>query len=313
MSALEKLGIAVKDLKNSSYSNSQEQTKNTFSFKWAIRESYDSEAMHNQMRAWLFEKYCDNNSEKIKEWLKGGDKIILDAGCGSAYSALLFFGELLNQNNYLGVDISDSILVAKQRFDEKGYKGDFLQADLMNLPVKDNSIDMIFSEGVLHHTDSTANSIKYLSTKLKKGGLFLFYVYAKKAVIREFTDDYIREYLKNLSDEEAWEAIKPLTKLGQELGELNVKLNVPEDIPYLGIKKGELDLQRFVYWNFFKAYYRPEFSLEEMNHINFDWYRPLNCHRHTREEIKEYCKSAGLEIEHFNVQEAGFTIVAKKN
>ena len=49
-----------------------------------------------------------------------------------------------------------------------------------------------------------------------------------------------------------------------------------------------------------------------MNHINFDWFRPLNCHRHTPEEVKGFCDRAGLEIEHFNVQEAGITIVARK-
>ena len=59
-------------------------------------------------------------------------------------------------------------------------------------------------------------------------------------------------------------------------------------------------------------FYRPEFSLEEMNHINFDWFRPLNCHRHTKEEIMKFCHNANLEIEHLNVQESGITVVARK-
>jgi arsenite methyltransferase len=312
MSALEKLGIKDKRFKKKEYSDKQEQTMNTFGFKWSIRDSYESDVAKKRLQDWLYEKYCDNNPEIVKEWIKGGDKIILDAGCGCGYSALLLFGELLNQNHYLGVDISDSVEVAEERFREMKIKGDFLQADILDLPLNDNSVDIIFSEGVLHHTDSTSKAIKYLSNKLIKDGLFLFYVYAKKSVIREFTDDYIREKLKNLSDEEAWEALKPLTKLGQELGELNIKINIPENIPFLEIKKGEIDLQRFIYWNIFKIYYRPDFNLDEMNHINFDWYRPLNCHRHTLDEIKEYCAEAGLEIEHLNIQEAGFSIIARK-
>ena len=47
-------------------------------------------------------------------------------------------------------------------------------------------MDLIFSEGVLHHTDSTERSIHYLAAKLKTGGRFLFYVYARKAVIRRW-------------------------------------------------------------------------------------------------------------------------------
>ena len=59
-------------------------------------------------------------------------------------------------------------------------------------------------------------------------------------------------------------------------------------------------------------YYRPEYSFDEINHINFDWFRPLNCHRHTPEEIKRYCEEAKLTIEHMNIQEAGITVVAVK-
>ncbi|MCX6165217.1 MAG: class I SAM-dependent methyltransferase, partial [Ignavibacteriae bacterium] len=71
-------------------------------------------------------------------------------------------------------------------------------------------------------------------------------------------------------------------------------------------------IQRFVYWNMFKAYYRPDYTLDEMNHLNFDWYRPKNCHRHTLEEIKDYCNKAELTIENLNIQESGFTVIARK-
>ncbi|MEZ0372571.1 MAG: class I SAM-dependent methyltransferase, partial [Candidatus Sericytochromatia bacterium] len=236
-----------------------------------------------------------------------------DAGCGSGFSALLFFGEHLRQHDYLGIDISDAVEVARTRFAEAGFPGDFLQADLQQLPLGDESVDMIFSEGVLHHTDSTEASLRALARKLKPGGRFLFYVYARKAVVREFTDDLIREALRPLSDEQAWESLKPLTRLGESLGKLGVEIEVPEDIPYLGIKQGRYDLQRFFYWNICKAFYRPDFALEEMNHVNFDWFRPLNCHRQTPEEVRAWCQTSGLEIETINVQEAGITVVARKS
>ncbi|MGH9960074.1 MAG: class I SAM-dependent methyltransferase, partial [Pyrinomonadaceae bacterium] len=261
---------------------------------------------------WLFERYCANESKRLTDWLAGGRKIILDAGCGAGHSALLFFGEHLKEHDYLGVDISDAVEVARKRFVELGYPGDFLQANIMELQIPDASVDIIFAEGVLHHTDSTANAIARLAPKLREGGRFLFYVYAKKSPIREFTDDYMREALKNLNDDQAWEALKPLTKLGIALGESGTAIDVPEDIPQLGIKKGRQNLQRFFYWHICKAYYRPDFSLEEMNHINFDWFRPLNCHRHTRGEVEQFCADAQLKIEHANVQEAGITIVARR-
>jgi arsenite methyltransferase len=311
MSAIERLRIPPTH-NDQTYSEAQEQTSNTFGFKWSRRDTYESEAVKETAKRWLFERYCDGDPQRLADWLSGGCKIILDAGCGSGFSALLFFGDHLKSHDYLGVDISPAVEVARMRFRELGYPGDFLQASLTDLPIADETLDIVFAEGVLHHTDHTGESIRKLSAKLKTGGRFMFYVYAKKAVVREFTDDYIRERLAPMADEEAWEALKPLTKLGQVLGELNVEIDVPEDIPLLGITRGKMDLQRFFYWNICKAYYRPEYSLEEMNHINFDWFRPLNCHRHTPEEVKGFCDRASLEIEHFNVQEAGITVVARK-
>ena len=313
MSAIERLGINTEDsAKKKNHSDFQNQTKDTFGFKWAKRDTYESDEVKANSRRWLIERYCNNKIERLDEWLSGGRKIILDAGCGSGFSAMLFFGEHLKRHDYLGVDISDAVDIAKERFREAGYPGDFIKMNLMDLPILDGTIDMIFSEGVLHHTDSTEQSIKFLARKLRARGKFLFYVYAKKAVIREFTDDYIRHHLQTLNDEEAWKALESLTRLGITLGNMNVDLEVLEDIPVLRIKKGKYDLQRFFYWNICKMYYRPEFSFDEMNHVNFDWFRPLNCHRHTPEEIKKWCQEAGLTIEHMNVQEAGITVVAVK-
>lgn len=313
MSALQRLGIKPNPVRKARYSETQEQTSQAFGFQWAMRDVFDSEAMETMTRNWLFERYCDGDPARLAAWLEGSRKIILDAGCGAGLSGLVFFADLLKQHDYLGVDIAqDAVETAQQRFQERGYPATFLNASLTDLPVPDEAVDMIFSEGVLHHTDDTKASLHYLTKKLKRGGHFLFYVYAKKAVVREFTDDHIRTTLESMSDEEAWEALKPLSKLGKALGELNVEIDVPEDIPYLGIKKGKLDIQRFFYWNVCKLFHRPEYTLDEMNHVNFDWFRPLNCHRHTPEEVQGWCAEFGLDIVHFNVQEAGITVVAQK-
>jgi arsenite methyltransferase len=250
-----------------------------------------------------------------KNWLAGcpgGGKIILDAGCGAGVAGMLLFGELILEHDYLGVDISTAADVARTRFREHNIPGDFLRADISCLAVPDSSLDIIFSEGVLHHTDSTEHTLKHLARKLVTGGRFLFYVYRKKALVREFTDDAIREALQPMTDEQAWEALKPLTQLGITLGRLQLEINVESSIPFLGIEAGKLDLQRFFYWNICKAFYRPELSFDEMHHINFDWFRPLNCQRHSPEEIKQWCIEAGLEIEHMDLQEAGITVVAQK-
>lgn len=294
------------------YSKEQEQTSKCFEFKWKKRETYESKNMKSLSKKWLFERYCSGIPEKLVSWLKGDKKRILDAGCGSGYSASLFFGDFLKEHDYLGVDISSAVNLAKTRFQELGLPGNFIQTNLMELSVPDESFDLIFSEGVLHHTDSVKESIKYLTKKLKVGGRFLFYVYLKKSVIREFTDDHIRNFLKDKSNEETWEELKSLTEFGISLGKINCDIDIPEDIPCLKLKKGKVNLQRFFYWNICKLFHSPDLTLEEMNHINFDWYRPLNCHRHTPSEIDNFCNNAGLRIEYMNIQNSGITVVAFK-
>jgi SAM-dependent methyltransferase len=295
-------------------SNNQLQTEDTFGFKWKKRETYESPAVQAEWKRWLLEKYFDGDIQRLDDLLNSGGtrKEILDAGCGSGGSGFLLFGERLKEHDYLGVDISDAVLVAEERFKENGVPGRFIQSDLNSIPKEHGPFDVIFSEGVLHHTDSVEKAIEQLSSRLKIGGKFLFYVYAKKSPIREFTDDMIRSSISGLSNDEAWQAIMPLTKFGKILGDLNAEIEISEDIPLLGIKKGRQNLQRLFYYNVCKSYYRPDYSLEEMNHINFDWFRPLNCYRHTPEEIKVFCDQAGLIIERLNIEDAGISIIARK-
>ena len=102
----------------------------------------------------------------------------------------------------------------------------------------------------------------------------------------------------------------PLTKLGQALGQLNLTVDVTESVDLLGIPKGPIDVQRLFYWHVCKMFYRPELSLDEMNHINFDWFVPAFAHRQSPEEIIGWCEEFGLAVEAMNVEDAGVTTIA---
>jgi arsenite methyltransferase len=295
----------------SDVSDAQAQTSDAFGFKWHQRETFESDASLARMKRWLIERYGDVSAAPW--WDQYGEHpVLLDAGCGAAMSALLLFEGVLPKIHYVGADISNAVDVAAKRFADRSLDAGFLQSDLLQLPLAPESVDVIFSEGVLHHTDSTRGAIEALAPLLRPGGRFLFYVYKRKGPIREFTDDYVRAKVVDLPPEEAWKALEPLTKLGKALGELEVEVNVPEDIDLLEIPSGPIDLQRLFYWHVFKAYYDPDLDLDEMNHINYDWYAPRNAHRQSPEEVREWCEAAGLEIERERVEDAGITIGARR-
>lgn len=262
-------------------------------------------------REWLLRKYCDGDEGVLDGWLAGSRKLILDAGCGSGYSATCLFGERLRDHDYLGVDISNAVDVARDAFHHLGLPGDFIQCDLNAIPIPDGQVDLILAEGSLHHTDDTGAAISALARKLTPGGRFLFYVYSQKAPLREFADDLIRRELDGLSDEEAWQRLVPLTRLGVALGELDATIDVPEDIPYLGISAGKVPLQELIYYAALKAFYRSDWSFDEMHHVNFDWYRPTNARRHTEDEVRRYVEAAGLLIDRFYSEQSGYSVVAR--
>ena len=292
-------------------SDAQAQTADSFGFKWAKRETFDSDHARRRMRDWLIERY--GNVEDAPWWSDHGElPVVLDAGCGAAYSAVELLASRLHRVRYVGMDISTAVDVAAQRFTERGLPGAFVQADLAQPPFADESVDVILSEGVLHHTDSTEQALKRLARLVRPGGRFLFYVYRRKGPIREFTDDYVRARLQELDAEEAWERLLPLTKLGKALGDLHVEVDVPEDVELLEIPAGRIDVQRLFYWHVLKAYHRDEYDLGELHHINYDWFAPRNAHRQSPEEVRSWCLDAGLEVEREDVQEAGITIVARK-
>lgn len=292
-------------------SEAQQQTEDAFGFKWNQRHTFERKEVLAETRAWLVERYGNVAEEG---WLKeyGDSPLLLDAGCGAGLSALELFGPVLQEVRYLGVDLSAAIDVAAMRFAERGLAAGFLQADFTQLPLTRCSVDVIFSEGALHHTDSTRNAFIALAQLLKPRGRFMVYVYLKKGPIREFTDDYVRSRLQGMGPEEAWGALMSLTKLGKQIGELGIDFDIPEPIEILQIPAGPISLQRFLYWHVFKAFYRPGMTLEEMNHINFDWYAPRNAHRHTVEEVRSWCAEAGLIIERERIEDSGITAIARK-
>lgn len=257
-------------------------------------------------------KYFDGKKSQVVSFLGSKSKRILDAGCGSGGSALALFGSLLKDHKYFGLDISKAVTICQQRFTERGIPGKFFRCSLEKIPISMGDFDIIFSEGVLHHTDSVKKAIASLAKRLRKGGQFLFYVYAKKAPIREFTDDLIRNAIAKMSHQEAWDALLPLTELGRLLGESKIKVKINKGIPFLGISKGNINLQRLFYYKICKAYYHPDFTINEMNHVNFDWFRPKNCFRHTPEEIRIFCNKAGLKITRLHIEDSGITVIAKK-
>lgn len=291
-----------------SHDAGQDQTRSSFGFKWTKRDAFGSEGMQATVARWLVERYGFDSAKAMRAFFAGKERT-LDAGCGAGLATSSWMTPDWTDGGaeWVGVDISEAIDVARSRLG--GNPGThFVQADILDLPFRPGTFDAIISEGVLHHTPSTERAFRALVPLLRPGGELMIYVYRRKAPVREFTDDYVRELLQPLDPEDAWAKLRPLTQLGKALADLDVEVDVPEDIELLGIPAGRHDVQRLVYWHFAKLFWNDDLTFEENNHLNFDWYAPRYAHRHTEDEVRGWYASEGLELTHVDVQEAGITV-----
>ena len=238
------------------------------------------------------------------------DKIVLDVGVGSGASSRLWAPRA---KEFHGVDIGNGVYRAKNTLNNSVENPILSHSDLHHLPYPDESFDLIVSNGVLHHTPSTKNALKSVYPKLKKGGLIIFYIYKVKTPLREFSDDYIRSLISKMSPDEAFEANKSITKLAESLHNQKINITIPEDVPLLGFKKGEYDLQRFIYQNIFKLFWKESMGFYESNMENFDWYYPKYSWRHTEQEIREWCQEFNLTPKLIKENYSGFTCHAYRN
>ncbi len=290
----------------------QQETTSAFQYLWKEREGFSSQIAQDSYAEWLVENYGFSSATDQADYF-ASRKRILDLGCGRGYasSPWLLAPERNRHSMWVGIDISEAVDVAKRNL-EIIANTHFVQGDALALPFPDGCFDTIISQGVMHHTPSTRSALLSASRVLGQGGEIHFYVYRLKGPVREFSDDYIREQIAPLSDEEAWEAMRSLTQLGRVLWETGAKVELQSDIPLLGIKAGKYDVQRVVYWNFAKLYWNEKLSFDDNVHVNFDWYRPRYAHRQTAEEVQQWCNEANLSVKWFHEQESGFSVRALK-
>jgi len=103
--------------------------------------------------------------------------IVLEAGCGTGQ--LTNFLGLSWKRRVLGGDICLNSLRLANGFRER-YRianAGFLQMNLFRPPFRDNSIDVVISNGVLHHTGDARKGFETLLRKVKPGGYILIGLY----------------------------------------------------------------------------------------------------------------------------------------
>jgi SAM-dependent methyltransferase len=105
---------------------------------------------------------------------------LLEIGCGMGSDLLQFArgGALCT-----GVDLTPrSVEITRHRFALYGKDGRFMIADGERLPFATESFDVVYSNGVLHHTPDTVGAIDEIHRVLRKGGTAKVMLYHRNSL-----------------------------------------------------------------------------------------------------------------------------------
>jgi ubiquinone/menaquinone biosynthesis C-methylase UbiE len=175
---------------------------------------------------------------------------VLDAGCGTGIFSIIFARN--GAGRVTGIDISDGSLQTAQALKEK-FKLDnveFQKQDMLTLPFSDESFDIVWAWGTVHHTTDPFKAMTELIRVLKPSGSILLAVYKRTKLT--FVHEIIRKTLLR-TPKRTWKTLAKI--MGLFLAPVILLFKKREKS-----RKGEKLEELIIDWYFvpIRHYYKPE-------------------------------------------------------
>jgi ubiquinone/menaquinone biosynthesis C-methylase UbiE len=118
----------------------------------------------------------------------------LDAGCGGGRATIMMAEA--GASEIVALDLSETnVATTRMRAAQRGLDNVTVrQESLLDIPLDDESFDVVWSNGVLHHTGDTDGSLKEIARLLKPGGWMWLYLYGSGGISWHLVD-WVRETL----------------------------------------------------------------------------------------------------------------------
>ena len=131
------------------------------------REFFASLEAHRYEKEW--------HIPEAAQFANARDLRVLEIGCGLGTDGAQFAKA---GADYTGVDLTAAAIeLARKRFEQFGLQGEFQVADAENLEFPDESFDVVYSHGVLHHTPDISAAVQEIHRVLKPGGRAMVMLY----------------------------------------------------------------------------------------------------------------------------------------
>jgi SAM-dependent methyltransferase len=171
--------------------------------------------MQTKQSEW-YKQWClfeDNELFLFKEWIQPYSlesfkkKNVLECGCGGGQHTSFIAPYA---KSVTAVDLNTIDIAKKRNINHKNIK--FFEADILTMDLKEK-FDLIFSIGVIHHTDSPEKAIINMKKHLKKGGLLIAWVYSEEGnwLVKHVVDPLRRNMLVNIEKRKLFGLSKIIT------------------------------------------------------------------------------------------------------
>lgn len=137
--------------------------------------------------AWFAQAPGDPAFSGLIPYAQLREKDVLEIGCGTGVHARLLAEAGARVS---AVDLTPTAVeLTRRRLELAGLDADVREADAESLPFDDASFDVVWSWGVIHHSESTDRVIREIARVLRPGGRLALMVYHRTSIT--FWIDYV--------------------------------------------------------------------------------------------------------------------------
>lgn len=260
------------------HSERVKRTRQSFGWEWE-RYPGDSRELDRDV-------FLEETQIPLDGWT---DSVVLDGGCGMGRYAKV---ALALGADVIAFDLSDAVLrlIPTARRNRHLH---LVQGDLLKPPFKPGVFDIVYSQGVIHHTADTRKAFDSLSTLVKVSGLLSVWVYGTPGSWGSFSTNPLRSGRKWLR------FVLPLVWIivwiRQILSDLLRVVTTRLPVPFLYALCFPL-----AFLGYFPLIKYLTFSVERGFMVrvieNFDWLAPPYQTKHTKEEVAKWYEEANCDI-----------------